>query len=637
MSDNQTSLVMEFDPNTIEHLGIQMYSTLPPVIAELVANSYDAEAESVEIFLYDNTGDKKIIIKDTGHGMTFDEINSRFLKIGRNRRVSKESEKAETKDFQKSDNNKRYVIGRKGLGKLSFFGIATKAKISTIRNGLKTVFQMDIDEIRKSKDKSYEPEILEREIKTTDPSGTSIELLKINRKTPFVPDKLALSLSRSFEIFDETDFKVSIIHNGDSKNKVEITNALKYEKLEKELEWSFPNKDFSFDYEFAEKVTGKIISLKQGETVPAEMRGIALFSRKKLVNKHEFYGAIASSTGYSYLTGWLSVDFIEIFSRDVISTNRQSLNWELDETEELKGFLQQTIVKVHGEQRKYRKEEKLKEVTVKLGFDLEDWLNRIKSSHERKLARKLINSVVENESISTEKGGELIAFIKDSFQFEAFKELARDIDAADIQQTDKLIGLFKEWKIIEAREFYKIAKVRIETIQKFEEHINNNAKEVPVLHNFLKEFPWILDPRIMNFEDEKTFSKLLKENFPNDEIELEEERRIDFLCLNFTDTYFIIELKRPHSVISAKELDQCLLYRTFLTRRLENKFGKNVVCYLIGGSIANSDMAKEKAEMGAESNRVYFKPYRSLLEQAIKYHQEFIDRYEELNQVFPNG
>ena len=631
------NLKMEIDPVIIKHLGIQMYSTLPPVIAELVANSYDAEAGIVEIFLYDNTGDKRIVIKDTGHGMTFDEINSRFLRIGRNRRDDEETKEDKSKDLQKSDNNKRFVIGRKGLGKLSFFGIATKAKVSTVKNGFKTVFLMDIEEIRKSKHKSYEPEIIEREVETNEPIGTSIELLKINRKTPFLPESLALSLSRSFEIFDEDDFKVSIIHNGDFENKTEITNALKYEKLKKELEWTFPNDDFGFGYEFAEKVAGKVISLEQGETVPAEMRGIALFSRKKLVNKHEFYGAIASSTGYSYLTGWLSVDFIETFSRDVISTNRQSLNWELEETEELKDFLQQTIIKVHGEQRKYRKSEKLKEVTTKLGFDLEDWLNRITSTHEKKLARKLINSIIENEDISTEKGGELIEFIKDSFQFEAFKELARDIDAADIQQTDKLIGLFKEWKIIEAREFYKIAKVRIETIQKFEEHINSNAKEVPVLHNFLKEFPWILDPRIMNFEDEKTFSKLLKDKFPAEDVELEEERRIDFLCLNFTDTYFIIELKRPHSVISAKELDQCLLYRTFLTRRLENQFGKNVVCYLIGGSIANSDMAKEKADMGAESNRVYFKPYRSLLEQAIKYHQEFIDRYEELNEVFPNG
>ena len=375
----------------------------------------------------------------------------------------------------------------------------------------------------------------------------------------------------------------------------------------------------------------KIISVKQGETVPSEMRGIALFSRKKLVNKHEFYGAVASSTGYSYLTGWLSVDFIEDFSRDVISTNRQSLNWELEETEELKDFLQQTIKRVHAEQRKYRKQAKEIKVKEMTGIDFEEWLNTL-PAHERKLARKLIDSIMQNEEISDEKAGELVKFIKDSFQFEAFKELANDIDATDIQQTNRVIELFKEWQIIEAREMYKIAKVRIETIQKFEEHINLNAKEVPILHNFLKEFPWILDPRIMNFEDEKTFSALLKDKFPDQTLEVE-ERRIDFLCLNFTDTYFIIELKRPNSVISAKELDQCLLYRTFLVRHLQNQFGQNVTCYLIGGRLADSDMAQEKADSYAETHKVYFKPYRSLLEQAKKYHQEFIKRYEEFNQI----
>lgn len=621
-------LEMEFDPNTIEDLGIRMYSTLPPVIAELIANSYDADATLVEIFLNDNTQEKTIVISDNGHGMTFDDLNTRFLRIGRKRRTEEGT--------QKSESGRRFVIGRKGLGKLSFFGIASKAKISTVKDGLENTFIMDIDKILESAGKKYQPEIVgEKSKKTTKEAGTTVELMSMTRKTPFVPQDIALSLSRCFEIFDEEDFDVFLIYNGAKDEQLKVTNELKYENLEKELEWSFPKDEFSFEYEFAKRISGKIISLKQGETVPSDMRGIALFSRKKLVNKHDFYGAVASSTGYSYLTGWLAVDFIEDFSRDVISTNRQSLNWELEETEALSYFLQSTIKKVHGEQRKFRrkaKEDKVKEAT---GVDFEEWLKTL-PTHERKLARKLIDSVMQNEDISEEKAAELAKFIKDSFQFEAFKELAQDIDAADIQQTDRVIELFKEWRIIEAREMYKIAKVRIETIQKFEEHVNFNAKEVPVLHNFLKEFPWILDPRIMNFEDEQTFSKLLKDEFPEDTIEVE-ERRIDFLCLNFTDSYFIIELKRPHSVVSAKELDQCLVYRTFLVRHLENKFGKNVTCYLIGGRIAASDMAQEKADTYAETNRVYFKSYRSLLEQAKKYHQEFIERYEKLEAAFPNG
>ncbi len=61
-------LKMSFDPNTIQHLGIKMYSSLPTAIAELVANAYDACSLEVHIKLYDND-EKKIVVEDTGIGM----------------------------------------------------------------------------------------------------------------------------------------------------------------------------------------------------------------------------------------------------------------------------------------------------------------------------------------------------------------------------------------------------------------------------------------------------------------------------------------------------------------------------------------------------------------------------------------
>jgi signal transduction histidine kinase len=69
---------MRFDPNTIEHLGVKMYSALPPIIAEIVSNSYDAEARKVDIFLDDTNSSKSITISDDGHGMNFSEINTKF-------------------------------------------------------------------------------------------------------------------------------------------------------------------------------------------------------------------------------------------------------------------------------------------------------------------------------------------------------------------------------------------------------------------------------------------------------------------------------------------------------------------------------------------------------------------------------
>ena len=117
-----------------------------------------------------------------------------------------------------------------------------------------------------------------------------------------------------------------------------------------------------------------------------------------------------------------------------------------------------------------------------------------------------------------------------------------EIEEANLDNTDRILNLFKEWQIIEAKELYKISRIRIETIKKFEAHINNNSREVPEIHNFFKKFPWILDPRIMNFKDEVTYSKLLKENFKDGDVE--ENKRIDFLCLNFSESHFIIELKK---------------------------------------------------------------------------------------------
>lgn len=65
-SNNSSHILeMRFDPNVITHLGIQMYSTLPPVISELVSNAYDADATRVVVRLNDNLEEKVLLLKMT--------------------------------------------------------------------------------------------------------------------------------------------------------------------------------------------------------------------------------------------------------------------------------------------------------------------------------------------------------------------------------------------------------------------------------------------------------------------------------------------------------------------------------------------------------------------------------------------
>jgi DNA mismatch repair ATPase MutL len=74
---------MKFEPQTIEHLGLKLYVSLPPVIGELVSNAWDADAEKVEVTIPDGPIDEnsEVIIRDYGSGMDGDTLQDAYLKI----------------------------------------------------------------------------------------------------------------------------------------------------------------------------------------------------------------------------------------------------------------------------------------------------------------------------------------------------------------------------------------------------------------------------------------------------------------------------------------------------------------------------------------------------------------------------
>ena len=619
MNEKKEELTMTFDPHTIEHLGIKMYSTLPPVIAELVSNAYDADASKVLIELKDNDiENKEIIITDNGHGMTFDEINNCFLLIGRNRRGA-------DGQTQKTRSGKRFAIGKKGIGKLAFFGIAKTIEIETVSNRLLNKFLMDWDDLKKSTN-IYNPVIIKYNEKTSASDGTKIKLTRFSRKSKFQADNIAVRLAKTFSVFDKNKFDVVIQHNNEPLLQVE--NKLRFKDINAFYTWNFPlrNKEIS-NYIFQDNIKGKIIA--SATTVPEEMRGIALFSRGKMVNQHSFFDIKATSFGYAYLTGWLDVDFIDEWEPDVISTNRQSLNWDDDRCVELKQYLESVITFIYNDRRSNIEEEKKKCVKDKTGTDIDSWINTL-PKQEKSLANKLVKAVILNDGIENEKAADLVSYIQDSFQFTTFKEMAEEIGNNKFSDIS-LVELLRDWQIIEAREMYKLAEVRIQAIKKFQENIENDAKEVPVMHNFLKQFPWLLDPRIMNFKDEVTYSKLLKEEFPDATDVPGTDRRLDFLCQNFAGNIFIIELKRPGKIIGIKELQQAMSYNAFLKKHLGNTVNYNISCYIIGKGISSDDTAQRIADAYKNNNDVFIKTYKELLNAAIKYHQEFIEQYEKAN------
>lgn len=377
-------LVMKFDPKTIEHLGVRMYATLPPALAELISNAYDADAENVKVNLVENSsGPVSITVTDDGHGMNSSDIQNKFLVIGRNRR-KQEGDKP-TSRF------KRLATGKKGLGKLALFGLSKHITIDTVKGGLRNRFSLDWDRLMTSEGE-YSPEVEIVNEKTDKANGTSIKLSKLKRQTAFDNEGLADNLSKIF-ISDES-FKITI-QNG--FNKFYVNEERRYANFNKEFEWDVSivnGEDSAYP-----DISGVLYTAETPIRPNSGLRGVSIFSRGKLVNAPEFFSSSTSSHFYQYLTGWIKADFIDELEEDVISTNRQSLNWDNEDMAAFREHLSGIISRVNSSWREKRKDKKEDVLKTKTGIDTAKWMSTMPEDVKAQ-ASKIIDAVSGEEADS---------------------------------------------------------------------------------------------------------------------------------------------------------------------------------------------------------------------------------------------
>jgi uncharacterized protein (TIGR02391 family) len=381
----EKKLIMSFEANTIQHLGVKMYSTIPPALAELIANAYDACATEVNIKLYDGEN-KKVIVEDNGTGMSFDQVNEYFLRIGRNRRVEKQESACG-----------RIPTGKKGLGKLALFGIGDTVNIITCQGNEAVSFTMDWEEINTWENgKPYTPKfeiIPEGQFE----KGTTIILSNLKRKTGFPIQDYSESIARLFNFND--DFVVYLSLN--DNESIKIDNKLKYKYIEPEFSWDFAviNEINPITYNDKAQIVGTIVTTEK--PLKANLRGVTLFANGRMVNAPEFFGHSESSHFYSYATGWLNIDFIDNWEDDVISTNRQSIDWDNPLTTELREYLASCLLIIEKQWREFRKDKKRDNISKKTNVNVGNWVNTLSGSVKNAIDT-LINILDDTPEISEE-------------------------------------------------------------------------------------------------------------------------------------------------------------------------------------------------------------------------------------------
>jgi hypothetical protein len=109
---NEASFTFEISLSVLNHLGRSLYRSFATVLGEAISNGWDADAKKVQIYV--NKDKNSFFIKDDGIGMSADDFQNKFLKIGYSKR----------KDGTKLSPGGRPFIGRKGIGKLALLSCA---------------------------------------------------------------------------------------------------------------------------------------------------------------------------------------------------------------------------------------------------------------------------------------------------------------------------------------------------------------------------------------------------------------------------------------------------------------------------------------------------------------------------------
>ena len=102
-------------------------------VFELVKNAYDAHASKVEI-IFDHiySDNAKIIIKDNGKGMNYDDLINKWLFVAYS--AKKEGTEEESYDYRDKIKVKRAYAGAKGIGRFSCDRLGGELYLETIKD-----------------------------------------------------------------------------------------------------------------------------------------------------------------------------------------------------------------------------------------------------------------------------------------------------------------------------------------------------------------------------------------------------------------------------------------------------------------------------------------------------------------------
>ena len=629
---------MTISLDVLRHLGIGLYSNIPAVLSELVANAWDADATQVEITLDHDAS--AITIRDNGHGMSQKDVNHKFLTIGYRRRLAH----AKTPCFG------RDAMGRKGIGKLAAFSIADTVQVHTADGQAASAFKMDTDAIKAAatdpKKPDYFPEPLRPEVALS-PSGTLIRLTNLRKKLAWAAPYLRRRLARRFSVIGPSRrFRVAV--NGEP-----ITIADRDYFKDMEFIWHFGGPAADWDFSKAPSganagvVPGEVILEPQDGQPPTShtVRGfigtvtkpgnlddvnnaIVLSARGRLVHEDMLPEYRQARVYTEYVVGEVIADFLDDDdTEDIVTSGRQRVQQDDSRYLAVKRVVSEALRQIRDDwDRKRKKKGKQRALEYP---SVQRWYDRM-GPDKRRTAARLFAKI---EALRLDEGESKYQLYRASmlaFEKLALKDMLTALDDWDPRQDyGRLLELMAGVDEIEAASYRDIVEGRLRVIQAFRDLAPDSLEAT--IRDYVFDHLWLLHPSWDRATSDAHMEETVGKEFKKIRLSKEEKRaRIDIRYRTTAGKHVIIELKKRSVSVNvhdlAKQLDK---YRKVLDKCLADRFPqehRHIECVAILGKPPTG------SNIGAVllASEARFVTYDQLIVEARRSYAEYLKAKEEV-------
>ncbi len=533
---NNEKYTLEVSLYTIEHLGINLYSSTPAVLSEVIANAYDADATTVNILKESNT----ITITDNGIGMNDTDINEKYLTVGYKRR--------EIEDTATSPKGRK-VMGRKGVGKLSLFAIAHTITIITKKTKEALGFVLKLEDIQacaKNK-KPYHPEELSSDeissyLDNIKDSGTIIILNNLQKKRT-IEKQIKQSIARRFACIEE-DFAITYNNEDityEDRNyfkELEFYWTINEQEIPKGIRQQIPQETFEKPNKNI-KWSGWIGSFKKHNR---DDNKIALIVRKKIAIENILDFLNIHQGGEDYLVGEIYADYLDDDADyDRATTSRQGIIEDDENFKEIKEQLKNFVTSITTEWVNHRRDKGAENIFSLLP-PVKEWYENLKGAD--KTNAKNILGKIHTFKISDEEKKDLVKSGVLAVEKSKFINILEDLDAITPEKLEMIGKMLKSQEEWEAATYYEITQSRLKIIEELAYKSNNNEKE-KIIQKHIYEHLWLLDPGWERPTENAQMEATLKKHNSLSLPEKEKGGRIDIYYKFVGAEHVIVELKRP--------------------------------------------------------------------------------------------